>query len=134
MSESPIAIIRGKLAKYPEVRFKHEGDFIVVLPRDESGFEVGLREDRDRCRVHFDGWHETFEDRDTALNCFAFGLSSGCRLRVEVRGALRCKWVLEYEKDGEWYEDSTVGLIFYPFWRRRRIIYLQNHLIPAEAR
>ncbi|HZA65727.1 MAG TPA: hypothetical protein VE592_02195 [Geminicoccaceae bacterium] len=133
MSESPIEVIRDKLTKYPEARFRRGDNFIVVMPRDESGFEVGLREDRDGYTVNFDGWHEAFEDREAALNCFAFGLSSGCRLHVEVRGAFRCKWVLEYEANGQWYEDSTVGLIFFPFWRRPKTIYLQNHLIPPDA-
>jgi hypothetical protein len=78
MSESPIEVICDKLTKYPEVHFRRGGNFIVVIPRDGSGFEVGLREDRDANTVNFDGWHEAFEDREAALNCFAFGLSFGC--------------------------------------------------------
>jgi hypothetical protein len=133
MRQSAIEIICDKLTKYPQVRFIRTDNSVTVMPCNEAGFKVGLVEYDGRCTVSFDGWHEVFEDQDDALNCFAFGLSSGCRLRVEARGTFRCKWALEYEAHGEWHEDSTVGLVFYPFWRRPETIYLQNHLIPAAS-
>jgi hypothetical protein len=133
MRQSAIETIGDRLTKYPQVRFTRTDDSIVVIPWDESGFEVALIAHGGGYTVAFDGWHETFEHEENALDCFVLGLSSGCRLRVEVRGTFRCKWVLEYEAHGEWHEDSTVGLILYPFWRRPETIYLQNHLIPAAS-
>jgi hypothetical protein len=129
MDDDAIDIILRKLAKYPQARFVRTERSITILPSDERGFEVGLAKRDGRMTVNFDGWHEDFEDPDNALNCFAFGLSSVCRLRVEVRGRMRCKWVLEYLADNQWYEDSTVGLLLFPFWRQPSTIYLQNQLV-----
>jgi hypothetical protein len=128
MTDDTIDIIRRKLAKYPQARFVETGHSITVLPSDERGFEVGLAKRDGRMTVYFDGWHEELDDQDQALNCFALGLSPACRLRVEVRGHMRCKWVMEYRVDEQWYEDSTVGLLLLPFWRRPKTIYLQNQL------
>ena len=81
--------------------------------------------------VGFEGWHETFLDAKEALNCFAFGLSEACRLEVEFRGRMATKWAVQSLNDGSWVTESEVGLIFIPFWRKKRIVYRQNHLLPA---
>ena len=127
-----IDIILRKLAKYPQARFVRSEQSITVLSLDEHGFEVGLTKRDGRLTVSFDGWHEEFDDQDEALNCFALGLSPACRLRVEVRGRMRCQWILEHRVDDHWCEDSTVGLLLFPFWRRPQTIYLQNRLISVD--
>jgi hypothetical protein len=52
-------------------------------------------------------------------------------MRVVYRGAMPTKWIVEARRDGAWVADSETGLIFVPFWLPRRIVYLQNRLIPA---
>lgn len=133
---SAIAKVEAKLAKYPGVRSAVDGRGTVrtltVLPREADGFAVSLTEAPGVWTVSFEGWHEEFVVEDTALNCVAFGLSTECRLRVEYRGRLPVKWTVESLASGEWVEDSTTGLLHPFFWRRARVRYLQNRLIPAE--
>ena len=74
----------------------------------------------------FDGWHEHFDTEEEALNCFEFGLSGNCRLKVVYRGSFAHRWTLESKTDSGWREDSTTGLLVFPFWRRRRAVYLTN--------
>ncbi len=82
--------------------------------------------------VGYDAWHELFADPEHALECFAFGLSSTCRLRVHSRGSFEYKWTVEVKHGEAWVEDSTTGLIFYPFWRREQIRYRCNTVINDE--
>ena len=66
------------------------------------------------------------------LDCFAFGLSSSCRLAVIYRGDMPVKWTVESLEDGRWTADSTTGLLFQPFWRPARLVHLQNSLFDGE--
>jgi hypothetical protein len=125
-----VAKIREKLAPYPEVRYVATDHSIFVKPVDDSGFTVGLEEHRRGWTVSFEGWHEEFASQEEALNCFAFGLSESCRLQVTYRGRTAVKWAVEADEEGEWVQDSEVGLLLVPFWRQRRVAYLQNHVLP----
>jgi hypothetical protein len=129
---SAIEAIKQKLRAYPDLRFSEGANWITIHPASEDGFSVSLEVRQNTFTASFEGWHEEFRSEDEALNCFAFGLSSECRLRVELRGRMAVRWTVEYLEDGEWREDSTVGLIFVPFWRRRRVVYLRNDIVPAE--
>jgi hypothetical protein len=51
---------------------------------------------------------------------------------VVYRGSTPTKWTVESRKDGRWTPESETGLLFFPFWRRRRIAYLQNRLLPGQ--
>ena len=121
--------IKAKLQKYPQATYEYSGNCIRVLPATQKGFTVELFDQKVRYEVYFNGWHEYFTDKEEALNCFAFGLSTDCRLKVFRRGSFEYKWTFEYNDEGEWIEDSTTGLFFTPFWRRKQIVYLQNDLI-----
>jgi hypothetical protein len=70
------------LEHHPSFLTRVEGDTITVVPRDEDGFPVWLREEVGAYVVGFDGWHEHFDSEEDALNCFAFGLSGYCRVKV----------------------------------------------------
>jgi len=126
-----IAEIKARLAKYPEARFAETPGSIEVLPRDDTGFPVTMNITAAGYTVHFSGWNEDFKSPEEALDCFAFGLSTGCRLRVVYRGAMQTKWTVEGKQDDAWVADSETGLIFVPFWRPQRIVYLQNRLVLA---
>jgi hypothetical protein len=121
--------IREKLGKYPDAKLKLKDNSITFFPDAEDGFKVGLAVQQNRFFVSFDGWHEEFEDESEAVKCFEFGLSEDCRLRVLQRGRMQYRWLLQSRVENEWKSDSEIGLIFFPFWLRKKERYLQNHLI-----
>ncbi len=81
-----------------------------------------------------EGWHAHFDATqiETALNCFAFGLSDTARLEVHSRGGRDYRWTLEVFEDGVWRPDSTTGLLFFRFWRMKTVRYLRNSMIVSE--
>lgn len=99
---------------------------------DSGGFPVALAVSGNEYVVSFAGWHEHFTSPEEALNCFAFGLSEECRLKAHKRGDFAHRWTVESQKNGAWVEDSTTGLLFFPFWRRPEVTHLQNRLLPAN--
>ncbi len=119
--------VKEKLKNYPELEWEEENSTISVTPKD--GFTVWLTESEEDCTVGFNGWHEEFSDKSEALNCFAFGLSDKCRLKVYCRGSTEYKWVMESYENGIWVSYSTTALIFIPFWRKKQIKYLQNNVV-----
>jgi len=124
--------IKAKLASHPELRFSEAPSFVEVIPPDTSGFAVRLDVQNEHFTVSFEGWHEDFESEAEALECFAFGLSEGCRLAVAYRGDTPSSWTLEGLDDGRWVPDSTTGRMFVPFWKSKRVVYRQNHVIAVD--
>lgn len=124
---SIIAEIKSKLEKYPELKAEEETNCIAVTP--DNGFTIWATENNGSYTVGFEGWHEEFEQIEEALNCFAWGLSSSCRLKVVTRGDTTHKWVAQSLENGQWVNSSTTGLIFFPFWRKAKISYKQNAII-----
>lgn len=125
--------IKTRLSKYPEARYESNASSITVLPISAEGFSVGLTiNPGNGFTVSFEGWHEEFEDAEEALNVFAWGLSDECRLCEYRRGRFPYKWTVEYWEDGEWTQQSTTGLIFFPFWRKVEAHYLQNKLLSQK--
>lgn len=119
--------VKKKLEKYSSLEWDLEGSTISVSP--EGGFTVWLTESDVGCTVGYNGWHEEFSDKEQALECFAFGLSERCRLKVFSRGNTEYKWVMESFENGNWISYSTTALIFVPFWLKKSIVYLQNIVI-----
>ena len=130
---SAIADVKQKLARYPQIHYVETSHSIEVPPASSDGFAVALSESEGKFTVNFDGWHEVFATDSEALNCFAFGLSASCRLRVAYRGSMPIRWAVESLSDGKWVSDSTTGLVFVPFWRKKTIRHLQNHWLPASV-
>lgn len=128
---NPIDEILARLAKYPQVRSETGPDSVTVFPVDDSGFVVAFLVADGEYIVSFSGWHEHFSDAHEALNCFVFGLSEDCRLQIHKRGSVEHRWTVESRSNGAWVEDSTTGLLFFPFWRRLRVEHRQNRLLPA---
>jgi hypothetical protein len=123
-------VIEQKCQKYPGLRYERKGAAITVFPRDETGFPVSYARGGDNHVVSFLGWHEEFSAEEEALNCFAFGLSKECRLQVRYKGDRAYKWIVELKTaEGVWEPKSEVGLLFFPYWRKSRIVYLENGLI-----
>jgi hypothetical protein len=133
MDLSVIEEVKAKLLKYPNIKYQIGDDYIRVFPVSEGGFEVGLMVLEGEYKVNFEGWYERFEDKDEALNCLAFGLTTKCRIKEYRRGNIDYKWTLESKENAQWVEQGTVSLIFFPFWRKKEIKYLQNTLIKEEG-
>lgn len=126
---NPIEEIKTKLRKYPHAEYESNQSSISVFPTSDKGFTVGLIVNRKGYTISFNGWHEDFQSKEKALNCFAFGLSDECRLKEYRRGNFAYKWSVESQENGQWVEDSTTGLLLFPFWKKEEICYLQNNLI-----
>ena len=119
--------VRDRLrTKHADLRYTEANGTITVHAPVPAGFDVWISEE---LIVGYDGWHEHFDTPEKALECFAFGFSDQCRLRVSYRGKFAHKWTLESLVGGQWVEDSTTGLLFFPFWRTARVEYLQNGLL-----
>ncbi len=129
----PIAEIRAKFEKYPNAEYQAGEDWIRYEPDSESGFPVELRIGAGEFIVYYDFWHEHFQDVKEALDCFAFGLSDMCRLKIISRGGRPHKWILESYQRGDWIPDSTTGHLLFAFWRAPEIEYRHNALIKAIA-
>lgn len=125
--------IIDKLKKYPEAEYNLTDNSIVIKPKNDSGFPVTLTSNGyNHYTVSFDFWHEEFTKEEDALNCFVFGLSQECRLKLTKRGNKPYKWTVEFKDSETWKEDSTTGLFNLTLWRRKTIEYLQNDFIKNE--
>ena len=131
--KNAIEQIKERLLKYPHVRYEADASSISVLPTSNDGFTVGLEVNRSQYTVAFNGWHEVFEKEDEALECFAFGLSDECRLKECRRGNFAYRWTVESLENGNWVEDSETGLFISPFWKPKKVWYLQNKLIASAS-
>jgi hypothetical protein len=124
--------IKTRLSKYPHIRYESDASSITVFPHSPDGFAVTLVVNHGNVyTISFEGWHEDFESEEEAFNVFAFGLSDECRLKEYRRGNFAYKWTVEYLEEGQWKEESTTGLILFPFWKRMAVRYLQNKLLPS---
>lgn len=137
LSSGPVKLIDRVikvLGEYPAVQFQRDGETVEVPPSSPDGFHVSISSERGTRLVSFEGWHEDFDTDEEALNCFMSGLTPSVRLRVTRRGDRDHKWVLEIREGDRWNPAGAVGLIFFPFWRRRRIVTLQNRWLEAPER
>lgn len=124
--------IKARLEHIPAIKYMIEDDAITVFPASADGFEVSLHENENFYLVNFGGWHEVFRNEQEAMDYFTFGLSSDCRLKVFYRGDVPYRWVVEARHGETWKKENKVRLLFYPFWRKQKVIYLQNRLLPSD--
>ncbi|RMA67715.1 hypothetical protein [Ulvibacter antarcticus] len=126
--------IVNRLKKYPEVEYKLDENSITVNPKCKNGFPVSMTSDGNgNYTVAFDFWHEEFDNENDALNCFAFGLSKDCRLKLTKKGEKPIKWTVESNDNGIWIKDSSTGILNFTFWKKAEFEYLQNDLIKSIA-
>lgn len=130
MSDTINEIIQ-RLTKYPNVKYELKAQSpITVLPKDKNGFPVTLTDHgRGGFTVAFDFWHEEFDNEADAMNCFAFGLSTDCRLKLTHKGSRPVKWTVQANEHGTWLDGSTTGLFSLTFWKKSKVQFLQNNLI-----
>lgn len=118
-----------KLKNYPDIHYQADDQEIKVPSQTDDGFEVSLSILDSGFVVNFDGWHEEFENEEEAMNCFGFGLSEKCRLKVVSRGKTDYKWIVESRTENGWEFSTLTSLLLFPFWRSKRVRYHQNNLI-----
>jgi len=80
----PLKEIKTRLAKHPDLEFVEGEDFIEVKGTNADGFDVSLHDHGEEIWVFYSGWHTHFKrtEAESALNCFVFGLSDKCRMKV----------------------------------------------------
>jgi len=129
-----IAQIIHVLKQYPEVRYEFRSDAIRALAADASGYEVALLMQPQPCyTVCLATWHMEFADENSAIGTFLGGLTEGYRLKVASRGGTDYRWTIQYQESYGYRDGSTVVTFNFKFWRRKKIRYLQNHLLrPPE--
>ena len=82
------------------------------------------------------GWHEHFAvpaDSGPVQQLVMLALTEAARLKVTSCGESEHAWTLETRVEGVWGRAGTTGLLFFPFWRRKRQRYLCNRYIPVRA-
>jgi len=131
---NPITEIKIRLEKYPELTVEEDTRSISVKTNSPNGFDVWFSDDEEEYTVGFDGWHQHFDKSEVeeALNCFAFGLTNECRLKVKSRGGKNYKWVMEALKNGVWVAYSTTGLFSFSFWNKAEVKYLTNDVLKSK--
>ena len=112
------------------VAFDAGDDAIAVPPVSDDGFAVRLHMVHDReFVVSYDDWRHTFDRAEDAYDCFEYGLSDSCRLKITLRGNEPVSWHVEKREYGMWvpghHPRRRRSLAF---WRPRRIVYRQNHV------
>jgi hypothetical protein len=124
-----LAELKQRLERHPDIRFKPGDKQLTIYAKDESGFDISVIDEGFEVTVYFGGWHQHFDTMEEAIQCVGFGLSDECRIKVERRGAKPYRWTLEYRDGDDWKFDGLTSLVFYPYWRRKSVSYLQNHFI-----
>ena len=135
LSMNVIQQIVDILNQYPEIRYEFRADRIRVLAPDENGYEVALLvHPGSHYTVCLATWHMEFADRHDAIGTFCGGLSEAYRLEVTSRGGVDYLWRIQYQESYGWRNGSAVGIFRIRFWRRKKIRYLQNHILPLPQR
>lgn len=133
MNETIKKIIQ-KLDKYSNVIYELEDNFILIKENERYGFPVSIKvEQEDSFIVKYSLWHERFNKEEEALNCFVFGLTNQCRLKLTKKRNKIVKYTVQYKEDKQWFDDSTTGFINIEFWKVTKVEYLQNNLIKVDS-
>jgi len=114
------------LKEYPFVPFERREDAIRALPSSENGFEVALLVNAGNYTVCYAFWHTEFTDEQMSVNALINGLTDDVRLKVASRGKVDYRWNIQFQEPQGWVTGSAVFIFHYPFWKEKKIRYLQN--------
>jgi hypothetical protein len=116
------------------VAFDAVANGITVRASNAAGFDVSLRVVGPRkFIVSYEGWFQTFGRAEDAYDCFEYGLSDSCRLRITFRGVTQVAWQIEKRDYGVWMPGRVVRRRFVPFWKRARIEQRQNSVFRSAS-
>src|SRR5690554_7134099 len=133
-----IDFVVEKLIKYPDIKYDKKSDSeLEIFCRDEQGFDILLQLDQRENTLHFGTFHWHFdnneEEIDEMLNQLVFGLTGIARLKELSKNGKAYKWTLQIQdRDGNWFDNGTMGLMNFNFWTKTGIKYLQNDLLPKD--
>jgi len=136
--QSIIDTVVEKLNKYPDIKFDKKNDSeLKIFCRDDKGFDILLQTDQRENTLHFGTFHwhydNTEEETNEMLNQLVFGLTGIARLKEFSKNDKAYKWTLQIqEKDCDWFDNGTMGLMNFNFWTKADIKYLQNDLLPKD--
>lgn len=132
---SVIARARKALDAVGGVTYHCDDDGIAVPAAAPDGFDVALRAIDDRHFVvqYGEGWVHAFDRAEDAQDCFEFGLSDRCRLRVTLRGDRPVAWQIEKREFGLWVPGRRRRSWRVSFWRRARSVHRQNRVFVAGS-
>ena len=130
-----ITALAEKLAKHPELEWIREDQWLRVDAPRPDGFAVELRHEGGEWTAYLGsgGWHQHFDDPEEPLNFIAWCYSGEARVREVWRGSWPQKAILEARENGGWRSVSETGLIFAPFWRKRREVVSENPNLLANS-
>jgi len=115
------------------VAFDAGADSITVPAADPDGFAVTMRViDSRTFVVEYEGWFETFGRAEDAYDCFEYGLSDSCRLRVTFRGARPVARQIEKRDYGVWMPGRLVRRRLVAFWRPARMELRRNRVFSTS--
>jgi len=135
------------LDKHPEIKEiagKINDNFteITFLKKDNNGFDITVEEEYEELILftetayhdHFQ--YDMFDNKEETFD-YIFGLirdllSNNMRIREIQKNNVPTKVYLEYNKDGKWEEESSIGILSWvilnPFAQKKEIIYTNNIL------
>ncbi len=127
-----------RLSLYPEIIFERRNDSeLKIFNKDKKGFDILLQLAQREHTLHFNTFHWHYDNNEEEINemltQLAFGLTGISRLKEYSKNGKAYKWTLQIQdRDGNWYDNGTMGLMNFNFWTKTEIKYLQNDLLPKE--
>jgi hypothetical protein len=133
--------IRMKMSYFPNARVEQDATSITYFPDNADGFVVRLVVLHESMAgewysVYYNGSHEEFSDRGSAILTFGFGLSTECRVREYSRSGEAYRWVVDIWDSVRWKPDWEIvrfSPALWRAWRRPTVRFLQNLLIDLDA-
>jgi len=139
--------LKNYLNKHPEIKDNFteiNEDFteITFLKKDKDGFNITVEEGDGELILftetayHDHFTHNMFNNKEETFD-YVFGLvrdllSNNMRIREIQKNHMPIKVYLEYNKNGKWEEESSIGILslvlFNPFAQKKEIIYTNNIL------
>lgn len=146
MQKSIIDTIKEKLQSYPQIRTEQaSSNQLTIFASDENGFDIVIYSDAQNGAIYFNGFHyhfdelplDTLEDTQDALNSIArlalYGMTGQARLKELSKTGKPFKYILQIQRDdGQWMDHGSNGRLFFKYWAKTSVRYLQNHHIPKE--
>lgn len=129
-----IPTIVEKLRTISEIILQYDEQKLVIPKNCPEGLDIILyADDRDdELTLYFgEGYHQHFSKDDESVEVLCEYLFDGvmgyARIKEHSRGGKAYKFILQIKDDqGYWHDMGTFGLIFYRFWGKLSIQYLQN--------
>ena len=127
-----IADLKSWLTSETKLSWKDADKILQIEAPSAAGCSVWIVKDDDEWTVGLgEGWHDHFETEAQAVECCLQGCTGKIREVTKYRGNVPYHWSAQVQIDGQWQTVSTTGMLFFPFWRRKRVEYRTNPVIDA---